>query len=48
MDWRKAVGGKLVSPEDAVREVQSGDQVTVAFYNCTPFTLCEALYERRG
>jgi hypothetical protein len=48
MDWRSAVGGKLATPKGAVERVKSGDRVTVAPFTCTPFTLCGALYERRG
>ena len=48
MDWRTQLGGKLVSAQEAVRAVKPGDTVGVAPFTCTPFTLCEALYERRG
>ncbi len=48
MDWHESLAGKLVSPREAVRAVKPGDQVTVAPFTCTPFTLCEALYERRN
>jgi 4-hydroxybutyrate CoA-transferase len=48
MDWRQMVGEKLMSPEAAVEIVKPGDQVSVGFVNVTPFTLCEALYERRS
>ena len=47
MNWREMVGDKLMSPEEAVKVVKSGDQVVVAPITCTPFTLCQALYERR-
>lgn len=47
MDWREAVADKLISPEEAVAGVKPGDRVTVAPFTTTPFTLCEALYERR-
>lgn len=47
MDWRESVGGKLMSPQEAVQVVKSGDQVMVAPINCTPFTLCQALHDRR-
>ena len=40
MDWRSAVGEKLVTPEEAVQVVRSGDHVNVAPFTCTPFTLC--------
>ena len=48
MNWRHTVGDKLMSPHDAVSVVKSGDQVMVAPINCTPFTLCQALYDRRS
>jgi 4-hydroxybutyrate CoA-transferase len=48
MDWRAAVGGKLTSPEEAVRSIHSGGHVGVAPFTCTPFTLCDALYARGG
>jgi len=48
MDWQSAVGRKLVSPEEAVSVVRSGQRVNVAPFTCTPFTLCQALYDRRS
>jgi len=42
------VGDKLMSPQEAVRVVKSGDQVMVGVINVTPFTLCQALYDRRS
>ena len=48
MNWRDMVGSKLMTPAEAVSVVKSGDQVMVGIINCTPYTLCEALYERRG
>lgn len=48
MDWRQMVGNKLMSPEAAVEIVKPGDQVSVGFVNVTPFTLCQALYDRRA
>ncbi len=48
MDWRAAVAGKLVSPEEAVAGIKSGDTVVASPFTCTPFTLCQALYQRRG
>ena len=47
MDWRQMVGSKLMSPQEAVQAVKLGDQVMVAPINGTPFTLCQALYDRR-
>jgi 4-hydroxybutyrate CoA-transferase len=48
MSWQSKVGSKLVSPQEAAKVVQSGDRVGVGPFSTTPFTLCEALYERRG
>ena len=48
MNWRETVSDKLMSPAEAVRAVKSGDVVAIAAINCTPFTLCQALYERRA
>ena len=48
MDWQRMVGDKLVSPQEAVQAVKPGDQVMVAPINGTPFTLCQALYDRRN
>ena len=46
MQWRDVVGDKLVSADEAVRTVQSGDVVNVAPYTTTPHTLCGALQDR--
>ena len=48
MDWRQIVGNKLMSPQEAVQAVKPGDQVMVTPINGTPFTLCQALYDRRN
>jgi 4-hydroxybutyrate CoA-transferase len=48
MTWRDTIRDKLRSPQEAVATVKSGDQVMVAPFTCTPHTLCNALYERRG
>ena len=48
MNWRDMIGGKLMTPAEAVSVVKSGDQVMVAIINCTPYTLCAALYDRRN
>ena len=48
MNWREMVSDKLMSPADAVRAVKSGDTVAIAAINCTPYTLCQALYDRRA
>ena len=48
MNWRDMAGSKLMTPSEAVSVVKPGDQVSVGIINCTPYTLCEALYARRG
>ena len=48
MDWRTEAGDKLVTPQEAVEAVKPGDLVGVSPFTCTPFTLCEALYQRRA
>lgn len=48
MTWREAVAGKLMSADEAVSVVVSGQRVSVAASNGTPFALCKALYRRRS
>ncbi|GBD12364.1 hypothetical protein HRbin24_00371 [bacterium HR24] len=48
MGWRETVAGKLVSPQEAVASIRSGDTVVAAPFTCTPYTLCQALYDRRA
>ena len=43
MNWRDLLGTKLVSAEQAVKNVQSGDIVAIAPYTTSPITLCNAL-----
>ena len=45
-DWRTQLGAKLVSAEEAVSHVKSGDRVTMSISHATPFTLCAALAGR--
>src|SRR5438128_441103 len=45
-DWRALLGEKLVSAEEAVNHVKSGDRVTMSISHATPFTLCAALAAR--
>ncbi len=45
-DWRAQLGSKLVSAEQAVNHVKSGDRVTMSISHATPFTLCAALAGR--
>jgi 4-hydroxybutyrate CoA-transferase len=44
--WRARLGTKLVSAEEAVGRVRSGDRVTMSISQATPFTLCAALAGR--
>ena len=48
MNWRDMVSGKLMTPAEAVLAVKPGDTVAIAAINCTPYTLCQALYDRRS
>ena len=48
MNWRQMVSDKLMLPAEAVQAVKSGDVVGISAINCTPFTLCQALYDRRA
>jgi 4-hydroxybutyrate CoA-transferase len=45
-DWRAQLGAKLVSAEEAVSHIKSGDRVTMSISSATPFTLCAALAGR--
>jgi hypothetical protein len=45
-DWRAQLGTKLVSPEEAVSHIKSGDRVTMSISHATPFTLCVAVAAR--
>ncbi len=46
MSWQDKCGDKLVSLEQAIGTIQSGDVVNVAPYSTTPMTLCNALKTR--
>lgn len=46
MNWRDRCREKLVSPQEAVTRIKSGDIVGVAPFTTTPHTLCNALIER--
>ncbi len=48
MDWRTQVGNRLMTPQEAVQVAKAGDRIVVGPFTCTPFTLCDALYERRA
>jgi 4-hydroxybutyrate CoA-transferase len=45
-DWRAQLGGTLVSAEEAVSHIKSGDRITLSIAQSTPFTLCAALAAR--
>lgn len=45
-DWRAQLGPKLVSAEEAVSHIRSGDRVTMSLAQSTPFTLCAAFAGR--
>lgn len=46
MNWRERYRDKLVTAEEAVGRIKSGDVVAVAPYTTTPYTLCNALIGR--
>ena len=50
MDWHTRLGTKLVSVEEAVGHVRSGDSVGCSPYTTSPLTLCEGLkaHGRKG
>jgi acyl-CoA hydrolase len=45
-DWREQLGNKLVTPEEAVAHIKSGDRITASIAHVTPFTLFHALAGR--
>ncbi|MGA2412312.1 MAG: hypothetical protein ABSG46_18255, partial [Candidatus Binataceae bacterium] len=45
-DWRAQLGAKLVSPDEAVAHIKSGDRITLSISQATPFVLCAALAGR--
>jgi 4-hydroxybutyrate CoA-transferase len=45
-NWRDRCGGKLATPEEAVKRIAPGDTIAVAPFTCTPHTLCHALIAR--
>ena len=44
--WRSRLGAKLVSAEEAVGRVRSGDRVVISIAQSSPLTLCTALAAR--
>jgi len=47
MNWREEYNRKLTSPEEAVKEIKSGDTVMLAHSVLGPYTLCQALGKRK-
>ncbi|HYL57973.1 MAG TPA: acetyl-CoA hydrolase/transferase C-terminal domain-containing protein [Candidatus Acidoferrales bacterium] len=45
-DWRAQLGARLVSAEEAVAHIKSGDRVALSIAQMTPFQLCPALAGR--
>jgi 4-hydroxybutyrate CoA-transferase len=45
-NWREQLGAKMVSPEEAVAHIKSGDRITASIAQATPFTLFHALAGR--
>jgi 4-hydroxybutyrate CoA-transferase len=45
-DWRAQLGSKLVSPQEAISHIRSGDRITLSIAQATPLTLCAALAGR--
>ena len=48
MEWKKEYSQKLVSHEEAVRIVKSGDKVYTGTASSVAYGLAEALWERRN
>lgn len=48
MDFQKEYSSKLVSPEQAVKDVRSGDVIDYGFFNGKPVVLDQALAKRAG
>jgi 4-hydroxybutyrate CoA-transferase len=44
--WRSRIGAKLVSAEEAVGQIRSGDRVVISIAQSSPLTLCTALAAR--
>ena len=46
MNWRDRLGSKLVSLEEAVGKIESGQTVAASPFTCSPLTLGHGLIER--
>lgn len=47
MDWKEEYNRKLVTPEEAVKHIQSGDVIKLGWVISCPYTLCQALGKRK-
>jgi 4-hydroxybutyrate CoA-transferase len=45
-DWRARLGSKLVSADEAISHIRSGDRIVISIAQSTPLTLCTALAAR--
>ena len=45
-NWREQLGAKMITPEEAVAHIKSGDRITASIAQATPFTLFHALAGR--
>jgi 4-hydroxybutyrate CoA-transferase len=45
-DWRAKLGAKLITADQAIDHVKSGDRITMSIAQATPFMLCAALAGR--
>jgi 4-hydroxybutyrate CoA-transferase len=45
-EWRARLGSKLVSADEAMRHIRSGDRVSLSIAQATPYALCAALAGR--
>ncbi len=45
-DWRSRLGARLVTAEEAVNHIHSGDRVVISIAQSSPLTLCTALAAR--
>ncbi|MCH7953967.1 MAG: hypothetical protein IIC25_08760 [Chloroflexi bacterium] len=46
MDWRARYADKLMTAEEAVADIRSGQSVTVAMFDGMPPSICSALANR--
>ena len=47
MHWKEEYKRKLVTPDEAVKEIQSGDIVCLGIATTAPYSLCQALGRRK-